>query len=210
MSWQINYAISSIHHYHREASTHHLRGDAILITLPQQAPAVAIISAAYTINAELAMAYHEEFPEMEFLCGYRKECVWSGGAISYVESNSIGWGSAGTLNSAIGRQPLKTASHKDYFFSYRLIRQMTSIKSLERQFDRVFTMTLASGKSYRVGMIMEYEPTADAIRTFWDKFGPVDIAWNINPNGNPTSNAVEAGRNLGCKVIKWEDLKYLL
>ncbi len=210
MSWQINYAIKSIQHYHGESSTHHLRGDAISITLPQQPPAVAVISAAYTIDAELAMACHEEFPEMEFLCGYRKECVWTGDAIGYVESKSIGWGSAGTLNSAIGKQSLKTASHKDYFFSYRLIRQMKSIKSLERQFDRIFIMTLASGKSYRVGMIMEYEPTADAIRTFWDRFGPIDIAWNINPSGNPTPNAIEAGRNLGCKVIKWEDLKSLL
>jgi hypothetical protein len=57
---------------------------------------------------------------------------------------------------------------------------------------------------------MEYEPTADAIRTFWDRFGPIDIAWNINPNGNPTQNAIEAGADLGCEVMKWDELKIRL
>ncbi len=71
-------------------------------------------------------------------------------------------------------------------------------------------MTLANGHSVRVGMIMEYEPTADAIRTFWDRFGPINIAWNINPNGKPTPNAIEVGRSLGCEVVKWEELREIL
>ena len=57
---------------------------------------------------------------------------------------------------------------------------------------------------------MEYEPTADVIRTFWDQFGPIDIAWNINPNGDPTHQAIQAGQDLGCQVVKWEELKRLM
>lgn len=178
--------------------------------MPDRPDVVAVISAADTINAQLAMQYHTDFPDVDFLCGYRKECVWEGGAIRYLESNTIGWGNAGTLSSAIGTGDAKTAAHKGYFFSYRLIRQIRSVTNLEREFDRVFTMTLASGRTCRVGMIMEYEPTADAIRTFWDRFGPIDIAWNINPNGHPTQNAIEAGRSLGCEVMKWDELKVLL
>ena len=56
-------------------------------------------------------------------------------------------------------------------------------------------------------MIAEYEPTADAVRSLWARFGPVDIAWNINPNGSPSVAAIDAGRELGCKVIKWDELK---
>ena len=178
--------------------------------MPDRADVVAVISAAYTINTELAMHYHADFPDMDFLCGYRKECIWEGGAIRYLESNTIGWGSAGTLSSAINAGDVNTAAHKDYFFSYRLIRQIRSVTNLDREFDRVFTMTLASGRTFRVGMIMEYEPTADAIRTFWDRFGAIDIAWNINPNGHPTQNAIEAGRSLGCEVMKWDELRVLL
>lgn len=178
--------------------------------MPDRADVVAVISAAYTIDAELAMRYRADFPGMDFLCGYRKECVWEGAAIRYLESNTIGWGSAGTLGSAINTGDVTTAAHKDYFFSYRLIRQIGSVTNLDREFDRVFTMTLASGRILRVGMIMEYEPTADAIRSFWDRFGPIDIAWNINPNGRPTPNAIEAGRCLGCEVMKWAELRALL
>lgn len=210
MNWQVNYALKNIWENHGAASAQHLRDDAIRITMPDRPQVVAIISAAYTINAELAMKYHADFPDVDFLCGYRKECVWEGSAIRYLESNLIGWGSAGTLGSAIHSGNVKTSSHKDYFFSYRLIRQIRSVTNLDRQFDRVFTMTLSSGRTFRVGMIMEYEPTADAIRTFWDRFGPIDIAWNINPNGNPTKNALEAGKSLGCEVMKWDELRVLL
>lgn len=210
MNWQVNYALQYILETHKSASAQHILGDAIKIALPNQPDLVAVISAAYTINADLAEQYHEDFPDMEFLCGYRKECVWEGGAIRYLEENAIGWGSAGTLGSALSSGNVRSASHKDFFFSYRLISQMRSITNLDREFDRVFTMTLANGRTFRVGMIMEYEPTADAIRTFWDRFGPIDIAWNINPNGNPTQNAIEAGKDLGCEVMKWEELKKLL
>ncbi|EDE2548595.1 hypothetical protein GBG34_22200 [Salmonella enterica] len=59
-------------------------------------------------------------------------------------------------------------------------------------------------------MLLEYEPTADAVRSFWERFGPVDVMWNINPNGEPTNNALEAGRELGCGVMKWSELKGLI
>ena len=210
MNWQVNYALKNVWEAHGAASAQHLRDDAIRITMPARADVIAVISAAYTINAELAMQYHADFPDMDFLCGYRKECVWEGGAIGYLESSAIGWGSAGTLGSAIGRGDVKTSAHKDYFFSYRLIKHNKFVTNLDREFDRVFTMTLVSGRTFRVGMIMEYEPTADAIRTFWDRFGAIDIAWSINPNGNPTQNAIEAGKSLGCEVMKWDQLRVLL
>lgn len=210
MNWQVKYALKYILATHGTASGQHIRDDAIRITMPDRPEVVAVISAAYTINDELAMQCHTNYPDMDFLCGYRKECVWEGGAIRYLESNTIGWGSAGTLNSAINKGKVKTAAHKDYFFSYRLVRQNRSITYLEREFDRVFTMTLASGRTFRVGMVTEYEPIADSIRTLWDQFGPIDIAWNINPNGYPTPEAIEAGRDLECEVMKWEELKLLL
>lgn len=210
MNWQVKYALKYIQDNHKDASVQHVRGDAIRIMMPDKPEVMAVISAAYTISTELAMQYHADFPDMDFLCGYRKECVWEGGAIRYLEDGPIGWGSAGTLGSAVYKGDARSAAHKDYFFSYRLIRQMRSITNLDREFERVFTMTLTNGRTVRVGMIMEYEPTADAIRTFWDRFGPIDIAWNINPNGNPTQNAIEAGAGLGCEVMKWEELKMLL
>lgn len=210
MNWQVKYAIENILKNYPAVSAQHVRNDTITITMLDRPDVIAIISASYEIDSQLATQYYTDFPEMDFLCGYRKECVWNGDAIRYLESKNIGWGNVGTLVSAIGAGEANTASHKAYLFSYRLIRQSRVIAKLDREFDRVFTVTLKSGRAYRVGMIMEYEPTADAIRSFWDRFGPIDIAWNINPSGHPTQKAIEAGRDLGCRVMKWEELKLLL
>ena len=210
MSWQVNYALENIRKNHGAASAQQISDDAIKIVMPNGPEAIAVISAAPLISTEVATQYHSNYPVIDFLCGYRKECAWEGGAIKYLESRRIGWGSAGTLGSAIQSGNINIAAHKDYFFSYRLISQIKSITNLNREFDRVFTMTPPNGHSVRVGMIMEYEPTADAIRTFWDRFGPINIAWNINPNGHPTPNAIEAGRSLGCEVVKWEELREIL
>ncbi len=207
MNWQVNYALKNLSKDISKGSVQHLRDEAILIASPNHRNVVAVISAAYTVSFDLAQRYHASYPEMDFLCGYRKDCVWEGPAIEYLESNRIGWGSAGTLGSAIYAGDANTSAHKDFSFSYRIIKQLRSITNLSREFDRVFRMTLPSGRTVRVGMILEYEPTADAIRTFWDRFGPIDVAWNINPNGDPTSSAIEAGLSLGCEVMKWEELR---
>lgn len=210
MMWQIKFALEYLQRSAGFRSAEHIRDDSVKIELKDGSEIIAIISATYKMTAELVAQYHADFPNMSFLCGYRKECIWEGGAIRYAQENQIGWGNAGSLSDAIESGDFISAEHKHYFFSYRLIRQMRSIVNLSREYDRVFTMTLRNGKTYRVGMIMEYEPTADAIRTFWDQFGPIDIAWNINPNGNPTQQAINTGRELGCEVVKWVELRQLL
>lgn len=210
MSWQVTYALRQIGEVPMVSSAQNERGDAIRITIQNQPEVVAVISDAETIDAELATNYRREYPEMDFLCGYRKGTVWEGRAIGYVEGNKIGWGHGGTLTTAIRDGNVNSAAHKDFFFSDRLLRQLNSVTKVDREFDRVHTVTLANGRILRIGMVMEYEPTADAVRSLWDRFGPVDVAWNINPNGKPTQRAIEAGRELGCEVMKWEDLKPLL
>jgi hypothetical protein len=207
MKWQVKYALLNLNKDSNVERTQPIGDEAICISTHDQPDVLAVISDSDSISVELVKKYHENFPNLDFLCGYRKQCVWEGEAIRYLESERIGWGSAGTLSSALSDGNVNTAAHKDFFFSYRLINQMRSITNIVREFDRVLTITLANGNHLRVGMIMEYEPTADSIRTFWDRFGPIDIAWNINPNGNPTSNAIEAGQQLGCEVLKWESLK---
>lgn len=210
MSWQVDYAIKSILEVPAATGAENIRGDAIKITAERRPESVAVISDADFIDAAVAKAYHQEYPEMDFLCGYRKGAVWEGGAIRYLESQKIGWGNGGTLTSAIQDDNVKTASHKEFFFSDRLIRQLRCVASIDREFDRIHSVSLVDGRKLRIGMLMEYEPTAEAVRSLWDRFGAVDVVWNINPNGKPTQKAIEAGDELGCKVMKWDELKVLL
>lgn len=211
MNWQVKYAIENINdHFKKTGSAEHVADDAIRISIHNRPDTLAIISASHEITFEIAKQYHDKFPDLDFICGYRKECVWTGDAINYLSDAKIGWGNAGTLYSALLDNNVNIAAHKDYFFSYRLITQMRVVRRIEREFDRVFNIDLADGRKLRIGMLLEYEPTADAVRSFWERFGPVDVMWNINPNGEPTNNALEAGRELGCGVMKWSELKGLI
>jgi len=210
MKWQVKYALENLSRDQDVASAAHVGGDAIQIAVHGHPDVLAIISDAHIIDRELIREYFLEFPVMDFMCGYRKECIWEGGAIRFLKEKNIGWGSAGTLSSALGKDDIRTATHKEYRFAYRLIEQSRSISDLNREYDRIFSLKLWNGKPLRVGMVREYEPTADAIRTLWERFGPVDIVWSINPNGFPRADAIEAGRELGCDVLQWDELKSVL
>lgn len=206
MSWQVKRAIAYIAAQPR-LSAQHVEGDLIRVEAENQPEVLAVISAANEIDAATAASYRERHPKMDFLCGYRKTCVWPGDTIEYLQRAGIGWGSAGTLTSAAFDGEANTASHKTYAFSDRLLRQYGPVQDVSREYDRIYRIKLKSGTVLRIGMVADYEPNADAVRSLWDDFGPVDIVWNINPNGSPSPEAVDAGTELGCEVVKWEELK---
>lgn len=209
MNWQVNRALAYISEQPR-LSAELLEGDLIRIEVENQPDVRAVISAASEIDVVTAASYRDKHPEMDFLCGYRKTCVWPADTIEFLQRASIGWGSAGTLTSAALDGEANTASHKTYFFADRLIRQYGRVQKVSREYDRIYRITLRTGTVLRIGMIAEYEPSADAVRTLWDNFGPVDIMWNINPNGSPSPEAIDAGTELGCEVVQWKGLKELL
>ncbi|MCY0389860.1 hypothetical protein OVY01_22220 [Robbsia sp. Bb-Pol-6] len=206
MNWQIRYALASFAE-DNYSTVEHVGGDVIKITTRDRPDVLAAITAAGTIDQTTAAHYRKQTEGLDFLCGYRVQCVWEGEAIQYLEENHIGWGSFSTLTSAVLKGDANSAPHKVYRFSDRLLRQCGQIAKIDREFDRIHRVTLHSGATFRIGMIANYEPTADEVRSLWARFGPVDIVWNINPNGTPQPEAAEAGRELGCEVMKWDDLK---
>lgn len=209
MKWQVEYALANIAKQH-QLSGELVEDEVIRISNEDQPDVLAVISAAREIDRPTAEAYRVNRPDMDFLCGYRTTCVWHGEAINYLENHGIGWGSAGTLISAVLDGKANTASHKTYWFSDRLLRQLGVVREVVREFDRVHRITLKNGKAFRIAMIADYEPNANAVREVWDRFGAIDIAWNINPNGSPSIEAIDAGKELGCEVMKWDDLKEYL
>lgn len=206
MNWQVKYALANFEKPGR-STAELVEGDFIKIATPDRPDVLAAISAAETVDAAIAAGYKEQLPALDFVCGYRANCVWEGNAIQYLQERNAGWGSFGTLTSAALDGDANKASHKTYRFSDRLLRQYGPVADVVREFDRVYRVSLKSGANLRLGMIAEYEPTADAVRSLWDRFGAVDVAWNINPNGTPTKEAIDAGNELGCRVMKWDDLK---
>lgn len=210
MSWQVDFALEILGRVPSVTSMDRVGNEAIKIAVRGQPETFAVIADDDLIDEASAGVYHGNYPAMNFLCGMRKTCVLDGGAIGYVERHSIGWGNIGTLDSALRNGTVKSAGHKDFAFSDRLLRQSRIVKEVAREFDRVHTVVVKSGRKIRIGMIREYEPTSDHVRSLWDQFGPVDVAWNINPNGRITGLAIKASQELGCEVMKWAGLKEYL
>lgn len=207
MKWQVKYVLEKIAADGGASTAEHVRGELIRITTQDLPDVLAAISGTETITRDIAEQYHKEEPNLDFLCGYKKSCVWEGGAIEYLKVKSIGWGSAATLYSAASEGNANTAEHKVFAYYDRIIRQNRLVDIAQREFDRIYSLKLKNGRNVRVGMIADYEPTADAVRSLWDRFGPVNLVLNINPNGSPTQSAIQAGYELGCEVLKWEDIK---
>lgn len=206
MNWQIRYALASFAQ-ERRSTAEHVGDDVIRIMTQNRPDVLAAITTVETVNQATAAQYRERVEGLDFLCGYRSQCVWEGEAIQYLEENRVGWGNFGTLGSAALDGDANSAAHKVYKFSDRLLRQYRRIAEVDREFDRIHRITLRNGATFRIGMIVDYEPTAENVRTLWDRFGPVDIVWNTNPNGTPQPEANDAGRELGCEVMKWDELK---
>jgi hypothetical protein len=210
MKWQVKYALENINNGNERCTAEYIQNDVIKITTREKPDVFAAISDENRISKDIAIHYFQENPNIDFLCGYRKECVWEGEAISYLQEKNVGWGNFGTLNSAAYDGDANFAEHKVYAFASRLIRQYGIVDKVDREFDRVFQVTLKNGHKIRIGLIPDYEPTSDNIRNLWKVFGPVDIAWNINPNGRPCATALRTGEELECKVLKTEGMKSYL
>ena len=209
MKWQVGYALSNLNKKElgNRISAEHINGDVIKVIAQEKPCVFAAISDAYTINKAIAEQYVKSNLKVDFICGYRKECVWEGETIIYLEECNVGWGNFATLCSAVIEGNANFATHKTYSFASRLIHQYGVVVRADREYDRIFKVTLRSGRSIRIGMIPDYEPTSDNVRSLWEQFGAVDIAWNINPNGAPSTSAIAAGKELGCKVLKTNGLK---
>ncbi len=200
MSWATNYALENIAE-RGDISADLISENVIVLKADNKPDVMAYISDAHSIEYDSAGAMAASHPEIDFVCGYRKNCIWHGDAITYLKSQSIGWGSFGTLTSALLDGDANLAEHKVFRFAARAIRQMGGI-TFEREYDRVIKVTNNYGKNKRIAFAEDYDPTADVVRKIWEKFGPVDVICNINPNGRPTSGAHSAAEELGTKILK--------
>jgi hypothetical protein len=206
VSWQVEYALANIESI-SNLKAERVEGNLIRIMTLDHQDVLAVISDDYVIKLSTAESCLGQYQGVDFLCGYRAVCVWHGDAIKYLEDSRVGWGNFGTLTTAARDGNVNTASHRTYSFSDRLLKQNRSIRDLVREYDRIYLVTLKSGRSIRIGMIADYEPSADAVRSLFEFFGPVDLVWNINPNGNPSAEAVSAAADLGCEVLKWNEVR---
>lgn len=74
---------------------------------------------------------------------------------------------------------------------------------LERVHDRMYMVRRSGLNDVVVVLANAYELTADHVRTARDRYGQFTDILITNPNGEPTSSAIQAAKSMGSRVSKW-------
>ena len=169
-------------------------------------PVLSLVTSAQKVTAKLIQDGIHEQPDCTFVCNIPKHAVWEGPALSIAFQHGLGWGGVGDFMAALNAENVYRSEPKKYRFGARFLRQYGSILHTERLSDSVVKITMRDGSEYRVAMLYEYEMTADAVRTHFDKYGPFDFILRTNPNGGPTGEAREAAEQMDVSIVTYTEL----
>jgi hypothetical protein len=173
------------------------------ITRNKFAPFVAGVVSVPVVTPEIVHPVLEADSLIEILVNVPKESMWTGLAITAVAARGIAFGGLGDLMSAISDEDVRRYTRSEYDFVERGLRQHTRVLRLDREADRAYLVHRHDLPPLRFVMLKEYELTGDHVRTARDRYGAFDAVLLNNPNGKPTTNALEVARDLGVGIFKW-------
>jgi hypothetical protein len=167
-------------------------------------PFVAAIIAVPVVTAEIVQPLLDADPTIEIVVNIPKESLWTGSAIESAVARRVAFGGLRDLMSAVSRdEDVREYTRSEYAFVERGLKQHTSVSMLEREFDRVYLVHRYELPSLRFVMLNEYELTGDHVRTARTRYGSFDAVLINNPNGKPTSTALEVAKEMGVGIFKW-------
>ena len=166
-------------------------------------PFVAAIIAVPVVTAEILRPVLDDDSAIEIVANVPKESVWSGNAITSAAARGVAFGGISDLMSAISNEDVRAYTRREYAFVERGLGQHTKISGLEREFDRVYLVHRRELPSLRFVMLNEYELTSDHVRIARSRYGAFDAVLMNNPNGRPTSGAIEVAKGMGVGIFKW-------
>lgn len=140
---------------------------------------------------------------VEIIANVPKESYWTGGALRLAHDNNIATGGYNDLFRVIDLQDVRDFRPRETEFIERGLRQHDRISSFERVHDRLYRISRNGLPDLKVAMLIEYELTADHLRTARDRYGQFSVAVITNPNGGATSSAEEAAQNMGVEILRW-------
>ena len=88
MKWQVKYALANLNKESKQDCARYVENDFIEITIAGKPDVLAAIYGGYDVTKEIAEKYVQQNPDIDFLCGYRKDCVWEG-AVNWHRYGSI-------------------------------------------------------------------------------------------------------------------------
>lgn len=141
--------------------------------------------------------------EIGFIMNVPSESFWTGEAISAAAERYIAFGGLGDLYRAIRLPFVGEYENKEFSFVERGLRQHSRVHAYRRLHDRLYRIERLGRSELTVVLLNEYELTADHVRNARDRYGAFDTILITNPNGGPTSSAVQAAESIGADIHKW-------
>lgn len=168
-------------------------------------PFVAAIIAAPVVTVEILLPVLDTDSTIEMAVNVPRESLWTGSAIESAAARGVAFGGIRDLMSAVSNEEVRSYIRREYEFVERGLSQHTRVSRLERIFDRVYLVHRDDLPPLRFVLLNEYELTSDHVRTARSRYGAFDAVLLNNPNGEPTSDALEVAKDMGIGIFKWRE-----
>lgn len=140
---------------------------------------------------------------LDFIVNVPKDGRILGSAIDRAADLGIALGGVGDAMRAVRLTKPNQYLHPQLNFVLRGLRQHARVRSVRRLDDSRLAVDRVSLATITAFICADYQPTAEAVRVAIDRYGAFDAFVAIDPNSDPSLQAIEAARSAGVQVYRW-------
>jgi hypothetical protein len=204
---QSNWLASSLMQHHDVAHTRRVERNVIEVVREQMPPVLVGIVATDKVLAEDIIALLDREPPPGFIVSVPNSGTWSGDAVSLAEGRGIAFGRMYDLYRGLREnEHLEDYVSPERYHVERMLRQHRNVSSLIRMSDRSYRVCRILGDDVIVALSQDYEMTADAVRTAFDRYAPFDVLLKTTPYGGISKQGRTAAAELSIKVLNADGL----
>lgn len=189
---------------HEEVAAARTRTPRIVEVTRKRHPLVLVGTlSAQRVDAAMVNEAFNDCAQLSFLVNIPKESYITGEAIEITNGRGVPIGGLADLYRALSEANILSYRNPEVVFLDRGLTQHHRIVSHRRLDDRRYLIARRNLPDVLCVVVNEYELTADHVRTTYSRYGGTRYLVLSNPNGNPTSSALEVAKLLGYEVLKW-------
>jgi hypothetical protein len=202
-AWTGEWAIERIQNAYDVTQVDLLEPQILRITRKDKAPFTTATIASPRVEVGAIEPFLNSPHNVDFIANIPRESFWTGGAIQLASDFDVAWGGFGDLLSSFSLPEVRQFVKKEFGFVLRGLSQHSKVLDITRVHDRLLLLHRESLTDVYVVLLNEYELTADHVRTARERYGPFTDILITNPNGRPTTAALQAAESMGASVYKW-------
>lgn len=142
-------------------------------------------------------------PDIDFVLNVPTAVYWSREAIGAVRQRGVGYGKIPDLSAAMKTRAIGDFVTREWVFIERGLKQSKAVEHFDCVAEGLYRIKRVGRRELLVGIIDEYEVTANAVRSAGEIFGEIDVVVNRHPLGRSTTAATAVASELGVELYDW-------